>query len=190
MNKKPAEIDPAKENVSQNSEKKQEKPSSENGRYYDVFQEVMENEEFISFLFQNKRQINNYNTYLHSEIKKRGFSPREVQSICCENIDTEKILKKESSIKFPHNRLFLIRFAYLLRFSIDETNTLLMEYGNFPALYSKDVNDCIHMFLLNQACPAEKRSAPKLQKPILPKPEAKATRPKRIQTKRSDVPGR
>lgn len=49
----------------------------------------------------------------------------------------------------PKNRETFLRIALAANYDIENTNQLLQRYGRYPALYSKSLEDCICIFVIN-----------------------------------------
>lgn len=55
----------------------------------------------------------------------------------------------------PKNRETFLRIGMAANYDIEKMNQLLQRYGRYPALYSKSLEDCICIFVLNSNCGKE-----------------------------------
>lgn len=50
----------------------------------------------------------------------------------------------------PKNRETFLKIGMVAKYNLDDMNVFLQRYGQYPALYSKSLEDCVCMFVLSQ----------------------------------------
>ena len=50
----------------------------------------------------------------------------------------------------PKNRETFLQIGMVARYSMDQMNLLLQRYGQYPALYSKSLEDCVCIYVLKE----------------------------------------
>jgi hypothetical protein len=78
-------------------------------------------------------------------ISKTGYSKSEFSNLCGVSRMT---VNKWCNGAIPKNRETFIRIGMAAHYNIDDMNRLLTRYGKYPALYSKSLEDCICIYVL------------------------------------------
>lgn len=83
---------------------------------------------------------------------KNGYSKTQLAQLCSvSRVSVDKWCKGS----IPKNRETFLRIGMAAHYGIEEMNMLLQRYGRYPALYSKSLEDCICIFVLQQNYGAE-----------------------------------
>lgn len=79
-------------------------------------------------------------------LKTTGYSKSKFAEVCgVSRVSVDKWCKGS----IPKNRETFLRIAMAANFGIEETNQLLQRYGRYPALYSKSLEDCVCIYVIN-----------------------------------------
>lgn len=83
---------------------------------------------------------------------KNGYSKTQLAQLCSvSRVSVDKWCKGS----IPKNRETFLRIGMAAHYGTEEMNMLLQRYGRYPALYSKSLEDCICIFVLQQNYGAE-----------------------------------
>lgn len=91
-------------------------------------------------------QQTQWSQYINSLIKEKGFKKSAFAQLC----DVSRVtVDKWCKGSVPKNREAFLRIGLAANLTVDQMNQLLMRYGQYPALYSKSLEDCICIFTLS-----------------------------------------
>lgn len=88
-----------------------------------------------------------WSRHVKEEIERTGISQTKFGELCGVSRTTicERWIKKGA---IPADRETFIRFGFAVGYSLEEMNSFLVRFGKFSELYSKNVEDCIYIFVL------------------------------------------
>ncbi|MCR5324423.1 MAG: hypothetical protein K6E85_14285 [Lachnospiraceae bacterium] len=93
-----------------------------------------------------KSQKNQWETKIKEILDRTGYTKTKFAKILgISRVALDKWLKGA----LPRNRETFLRIGMVADYSFDEINNLLQRYGRYPGLYSKSLEDCICMFVIN-----------------------------------------
>lgn len=79
-------------------------------------------------------------------IKENGFTKSKFAELCgVSRVSVDKWCKGS----MPKNRETFLRIGMAAGYSLDKMNQLLQRYGQYPALYSKSLEDCVCKYVIN-----------------------------------------
>ena len=79
-------------------------------------------------------------------IKENGFTKSKFADLCgVSRVSVDKWCKGA----IPKNRETFLKIGMAANYSLEEMNRLLQRYGQYPALYSKSLEDCVCIYAIN-----------------------------------------
>lgn len=79
-------------------------------------------------------------------IRENGFTKSKFADLCgVSRVSVDKWCKGS----IPKNRETFLRIGMAADYSLEEMNRLLQRYGQYPALYSKSLEDCVCIYVIN-----------------------------------------
>ena len=79
-------------------------------------------------------------------IRENGFTKSKFAGLCgVSRVSVDKWCKGS----IPKNRETFLRIGMAANYSLEEMNRLLQRYGRYPALYSKSLEDCVCIYVIN-----------------------------------------
>ena len=79
-------------------------------------------------------------------IKERSLTKSKFAELCSiSRVSVDKWCKGS----LPKNRETFLKIGMIAQYDIERMNQLLQRYGRYPALYSKNLEDCVCIFVLN-----------------------------------------
>lgn len=116
-------------------------------------------------------------------IQKSGYSKQDFSALCGVSRVT---LDKWCKGSVPRNRETFLKIGMIANYNLSEMNLLLQRYGRYPGLYSKSLEDCICIFVINNNFGAESINKYNY---ILKKIKANIIRDKILETEEFDTLG-
>lgn len=92
-------------------------------------------------------QQNMWKEKINSIIADSGLNKAEFARRCGVS---RMAVNKWTAGSIPRNRETYIRIGLLVGYDLDSMNVLLTRYGRYPKLYSKTLEDCVCMYVLNR----------------------------------------
>lgn len=93
-----------------------------------------------------KNQQQQWSKKINEIIAENGYTKSGFADICkTSRVTVDKWCKGA----IPKNRETFLRIGMAANYDIDKINQFLQRYGQYPALYSKSLEDCICMFVIN-----------------------------------------
>lgn len=80
-------------------------------------------------------------------IESNGYTKSKFAELCGVSRVT---VNKWCKGSIPKNRETFLRIGMVAKYDVERMNTFLQRYGQYPALYSKSLEDCVCMFVLSQ----------------------------------------
>lgn len=94
-----------------------------------------------------KTQQEQWSKKINEIIVGNGYTKSEFAEMCeVSRVSVDKWCKGA----IPRNRETFLKIGMAASYNIEQMNQLLQRYGRYPALYSKSLEDCICMFLLER----------------------------------------
>lgn len=94
-----------------------------------------------------KTQQEQWSKKINEIIEENGYTKSEFAEMCeVSRVSVDKWCKGS----IPKNRETFFKIGMAAHYNIDLMNQLLQRYGRYPALYSKSLEDCICMFVLER----------------------------------------
>lgn len=79
-------------------------------------------------------------------IQEKGYTKTKFAEICgVSRVSVDKWCKGS----IPKNRETFLRIGLAAGYSLEKVNQLLQRYGQYPALYSKSLEDCVCIYVIN-----------------------------------------
>lgn len=105
-------------------------------------------EEFKEKIFPLiKNQKEEWTRKIIEIITESGYTKAKFAELCgVSRVTVDKWCKGS----IPKNRETFLRIGMVAKYDIEQMNVLLQRYGQYPALYSKSLEDCVCMFVLSQ----------------------------------------
>lgn len=86
-------------------------------------------------------------------LEETGYTKTKFAELCgVSRVSVDKWCKGS----LPKNRETFLRIALAANYDMERTNQLLQRYGRYPALYSKSLEDCVCIFVINNNYEADK----------------------------------
>jgi len=80
-------------------------------------------------------------------ISRNGYTKSKFAELCgVSRVTVDKWCKGS----IPKNRETFLRIGMVAKYDVEHMNVFLQRYGQYPALYSKSLEDCVCMFVLSQ----------------------------------------
>lgn len=93
-----------------------------------------------------KHQQEQWTSKIHQIIEENGYTKTKFAQLCgVSRVSVDKWCKGS----IPRNREMFLRIGMAAGYDLEQMNQLLQRYGQYPALYSKSLEDCICMYVLN-----------------------------------------
>lgn len=84
---------------------------------------------------------------INTIITENGYNKTKFAEVCgVSRVSVDKWCKGA----IPKNRETFLRIGMAANFNLEKMNQLLQRYGQYPGLYSKSLEDCICIYVLNQ----------------------------------------
>ena len=99
-------------------------------------------------LEKNSRYFINWKAHINYLVNTSGYSYRKFASKCGISHNTIKSWCEKGLL--PRSRNQFIQIGFGLKMSLATLNDFLQRYGKYPQLYSKNIEDAIFIFALNQ----------------------------------------
>ena len=94
-----------------------------------------------------RTQQDEWSRKVNNIIKERGFTKSKFAELCgVSRVSVDKWCKGS----IPKNRETFLRIGMAAGYSLEKVNQLLQRYGQYPALYSKSLEDCVCIYVINQ----------------------------------------
>ena len=105
-------------------------------------------EELKEIVFPKIRtQQEEWSRKINDIIKETGFTKIKFAELCgVSRVTVDKWCKGS----IPKNRETFLRIGMVAGYSLEKVNQLLQRYGQYPALYSKSLEDCVCIYVINQ----------------------------------------
>lgn len=93
-----------------------------------------------------RSQQDEWATKILAIIEQNGYTKKQFASLCgVSRVSVDKWCKGA----LPKSRETFLRIGMVAGYDINEMNLLLTRYGKYPALYSKSLEDCVCIYVLN-----------------------------------------
>ncbi len=93
-----------------------------------------------------RTQRNEWSRKVNDIIKEKGFTKSRFAELCgVSRVSVDKWCKGS----LPKNRETFLRIGMAAGYSLEKVNQLLQRYGQYPALYSKSLADCVCIYVIN-----------------------------------------
>ncbi len=94
-----------------------------------------------------RTQQDEWSRKVNDIIKEKGFTKSKFAELCgVSRVSVDKWCKGS----IPKNRETFLRIGMAAGYSLEKVNQLLQRYGQYPALYSKSLEDCVCIYVINQ----------------------------------------
>ena len=99
-------------------------------------------------LDKNSQYFTDWKTFINNMVNIDGYSYRRFAQKCGMSHNTIASWCEKGLL--PRSRNQFIQLGFGLQMSLDEMNEFLQRYGKYPKLYTKNIEDAIFIFALNQ----------------------------------------
>lgn len=102
--------------------------------------------EFENLIKENIGQFEDWKQHILPLMANNNLNANKISEKCGVSVSTAKRYIKE----IPPKRKYVIEFAILFKFNVDETNELLTRWAKYEKLNAKNIEDAIWIFMINQ----------------------------------------